>query len=277
MQRVGVRGRVDGDRLDVDLVQRTDHADGDLAAVGDEDPLEHQTASSGGGPTGSSSNSSWPNSTGSALPTWIVRTIAGRVGLDLVHQLHRLEDAERLARRDRVAFLHERRRARLGRAVEDADHRRLDAHEAVGLRRRGRRQLTVVRGLCRDRGQGRLELLGRAAHRDAHAGLLDRDLPDAGLLDDADDLADPLGARLVDAAGAQGLVAAGAPADRLQQRLRLVAEEREQEQLLLARGEPVGLVAERLEVDGRLFLRRAVRESVTARLTVGSIGPGGVP
>ena len=37
--------------------------------------LNIRRASSGGGPTGSSSNSSWPNSTGSALPTWIVRTI----------------------------------------------------------------------------------------------------------------------------------------------------------------------------------------------------------
>src|SRR5207248_9064817 len=65
----------DGDRLHVVLVQRADHADRDLAAVCDEHTVEHQTASSGGGPTGSSSNSSWPNSTGSALPTWIMRTI----------------------------------------------------------------------------------------------------------------------------------------------------------------------------------------------------------
>src|SRR3954465_6305674 len=53
------------------------------------------------------------------------------VGLDLVHALHRLEDAERLAGRDAVADLHERRRPRLGRAVERADHRRLDPDEAV--------------------------------------------------------------------------------------------------------------------------------------------------
>src|SRR4051794_2010644 len=43
--------------------------------------------------------------------------------LHLVHQLHRLEDAERLTRRDGVTFLDERRRARLRRAVEGADHR----------------------------------------------------------------------------------------------------------------------------------------------------------
>src|SRR5690242_14550860 len=45
--------------------------------------------------------------------------------LDLVHQLHRLEDAERLAGRDRVALLDERRRARLGSSVERSDHRAL--------------------------------------------------------------------------------------------------------------------------------------------------------
>src|SRR5438067_13691785 len=36
--------------------------------------------------------------------------------LHLIHQLHRLQDAERLAGGDGVAFLHERRRARRGRA-----------------------------------------------------------------------------------------------------------------------------------------------------------------
>src|SRR6266566_8959494 len=45
------------------------------------------------------------------------------LGLHLVHQLHRLEDAERLARCDDVALLDEGRRARLRGAVEGADHR----------------------------------------------------------------------------------------------------------------------------------------------------------
>src|SRR5438067_13935312 len=48
------------------------------------------------------------------------------VGLDLVHEFHRLEDAQGLAGADRVADLDERRRARLRRPVERADHRRLD-------------------------------------------------------------------------------------------------------------------------------------------------------
>ncbi len=41
VQRVLVGGRVDGDRLDAELVQGADHAHGDLAAVGDEDTVEH--------------------------------------------------------------------------------------------------------------------------------------------------------------------------------------------------------------------------------------------
>src|SRR5439155_13622198 len=77
VERVVVGGRVDGDGLDVQLVQRANDAHGDLASIRDENALEHaQTASSGGtDETGSSSNSSWPNSTGSALRTWIASTI----------------------------------------------------------------------------------------------------------------------------------------------------------------------------------------------------------
>src|SRR2546423_5475145 len=56
------------------------------------------------------------------------------VGLHLVHELHRLEDAERLARRDRVALLDERRRPRLRGAVEGAHHRRLHPHDPAGRR-----------------------------------------------------------------------------------------------------------------------------------------------
>src|SRR4051794_15188936 len=53
------------------------------------------------------------------------------VGLHLVHQLHGLEDAERLPRTDDVALLDERRRSRLGGPVERPDHRGLDTDDAV--------------------------------------------------------------------------------------------------------------------------------------------------
>ena len=42
MQRVAVGGRVHGDGLDPELVQRADHAHRDLAPVRDEDPREHR-------------------------------------------------------------------------------------------------------------------------------------------------------------------------------------------------------------------------------------------
>src|SRR6185503_11498339 len=50
---------------------------------------------------------------------------AARVGLDLVHQLHRLDDAKRVALRDAVADFDERRAARRRRTIERADHRAL--------------------------------------------------------------------------------------------------------------------------------------------------------
>src|SRR6185437_9940489 len=50
---------------------------------------------------------------------------AAGVGLDLVHELHRLDDAKRVALRDGVADFDERRRAGRRRAIEGADHRAL--------------------------------------------------------------------------------------------------------------------------------------------------------
>ena len=41
VERVAVGGRVHGDRLDAELVQRADHAHGDLAPVRDEHSFEH--------------------------------------------------------------------------------------------------------------------------------------------------------------------------------------------------------------------------------------------
>src|SRR6478672_2845327 len=51
---------------------------------------------------------------------------AGLVGLDLVHDLHRLDDADGLAFLDDGADLGKRFTARTARAIERADHRRLD-------------------------------------------------------------------------------------------------------------------------------------------------------
>src|SRR6476659_6944249 len=163
------------------------------------------------------------------------------LGLHLVHQLHRLEDAERLAARDGVADLDERRGAGRGRTVERADHRALDADEVVVARPDRRERLVLRRRGGRSRRRdGRVE---GAPDAHAHAVLFDRDLADPGLLHDAHDLTDALLPQLVDAACGERLVAARALPDRTQERLSLVAEEREQQQLLLTRGEALGLVA----------------------------------
>src|SRR3954452_22769856 len=53
--------------------------------------------------------------------------------LDLVHELHRLENAEGLPRADDVALLDERRRTRLGGTVERPDHRRRSEEDTAEL------------------------------------------------------------------------------------------------------------------------------------------------
>ena len=67
--RVG--GRVDGHRLDAQLAAGARHAQGDLAAVGDQDLLEH----AGYSPTGSRYISTCSNSTGSPFSTTISATL----------------------------------------------------------------------------------------------------------------------------------------------------------------------------------------------------------
>src|SRR5580698_4593210 len=51
------------------------------------------------------------------------------VGFDLVHQLHRFDDAENFSRRDVLADAHERRRFRRGGLVESTDDGALGVEE----------------------------------------------------------------------------------------------------------------------------------------------------
>src|SRR3989441_186225 len=68
---------------------------------------------------------------------------AGDVGFDLVHDFHRLDDADHLPRRHPAAGLHVRFGPRLGRPVERPDHGRLD------LEQRRRRRDRERGGSCR--------------------------------------------------------------------------------------------------------------------------------
>src|SRR5512136_491024 len=60
-----------------------------------------------------------------------LHNLARHLGLDLVHQLHGLDDAEHLSHFDPVADVDERRAVRVGRAVERPHDRALH-HGAVG-------------------------------------------------------------------------------------------------------------------------------------------------
>src|SRR6478672_11583081 len=166
--------------------------------------------------------------------------------LDLVHQLHRLEDAQSRPWCDRVALLDEGRGARRRSAVERADHRALDPDVPVVARHDGGR--LAFGGRSRRSGNEGLLLRG-PAHADARPVLLDRDLADPGLLDDPHDLTDALCTRAVDTTRAERLITAGALANRLEQRLGLLAEQCEQQQLLLRGRKASGLFPELVEVD----------------------------
>src|SRR5438477_2983170 len=90
------------------------------------------------------------------------------IRLHFVHELQSLEDAERLPVSDRLPLLDERRRARLRRAVERADHWRLDTDQPVRRADHGRGFLLVRRAQRRLRRGLQRDAIFGAANRDAH-------------------------------------------------------------------------------------------------------------
>ena len=179
VQRVAVGGRVDGDGLEPELVHRSDHADGDLAPVGDEDAREHRQTDRRAA-DGLDLEQERPEL--DRLPVLDVdrADAAVHVRLELVEELHRLEQAQRLAGSDDVADGDERRRARLRGAVEEPDHRRLDPSDRRRCRAVGSVDLRdrVAVGRCRHGRRCDTRLVG-APHGDAHPLVLDLDLADA--------------------------------------------------------------------------------------------------
>ena len=181
---------------------------------------------------GSISKRSMPNSTACLSSTWIARTRPSTSALSSVEELHRLDQAQGLADGDDVADGDERRRSRLRRAVEEADHRRLDPDDLRVHRLVGDADLRDGDAGCAARRRGRDRLVG-ATNGHAHSLVLDLDLAHAGLLDDLHELADPLRALRVDVAAEQRRLARVALSDRREERLRLVAEHRDEDEVLL--------------------------------------------
>ena len=98
--------------------------------------------------------------------------------------------------------------------------------------------------------------LVRAPDGNAHALVLDLDLADTGLLHDLDELANALGAGGIDIAEQQRCLAGVALADRLQQRLRLLTEHCEQDEIFLAGREPLGRLPHVVHARGILVEAR---------------------
>jgi hypothetical protein len=125
-----VRRGVDRDGLDTELVESADDSHRDLPAVRTrtrENIVRERPADAR---DGSSSNSSWPNSTGWRSRRGSTRTIASTSAFTsfisfIASRMQSVWPARRLS------LLDERRRPGLRRAVERPDHRRLDADEAV--------------------------------------------------------------------------------------------------------------------------------------------------
>src|SRR6266545_188673 len=110
--------------------------------------------------------------------------LPGAVGVYLVHQLHRLDDADDLPLVDRVALLDERLRPRLRRAIEGAHERREDRVPVVDLRRR-----LVLGGCSGSRVRRVLDCAHLALDLHAVPAGLDRDAADGRPLQPLDQVA----------------------------------------------------------------------------------------
>ena len=145
----------------------------------------------------------------------------------------------------------ERRRSRARSAVEDTHHRRLDARDAV--RRRGDPGGGLQRLHARADGhRERRERLVGAANGDAHALVLDLDLPHARLLDDLHELANALAALGVGVLGDEHRITRVTPANDLEQLLGVGSEHRDENELLLAGRETFRLLTDVLRRHGIL-------------------------
>ena len=200
VHRACVRLRVDGDGADVQLSAGADDPDGDLPAIGYQYFLKHSVGPGWRSCCDASSRGAHPEQRLAELHRAAVldenlRDHSAHLGLDLVHHLHRLDDANHGVGRDRVANLDVR--LRLGRrlAVERADHRRLDLRLGRLLRhRRGAGSFGRDGRGGRGRGQVmlhlrllRFALAGCAAQLDLESLLLHLEFREGVFLHQVDD------------------------------------------------------------------------------------------
>ena len=192
MHGVGVGGRMHGDGLDAELLAGAQDPERDLAAIGDEDLLEHALV-----PLYSITTSGIAVFDRLRILEQDRRDRAGARRRDLVHRLHRLDDQQRLAFLDRLADLDEGLGVGRRRQIGGADHRRghgvLRRHRrlpaASGAGAAGRVAAGEARGWRRGDGMD-----GRRLARDADLQVaeLDLDLGQVGVVQDAREIADQL-------------------------------------------------------------------------------------
>ena len=176
---------------------------GDLALVQQEERVPARLLAAWGGgahdggprpQTGSMWNSGCPYCTVAPFSTRISRTTPPTSAVQLVHHLHHLEDAERLAGLDLVADLDEGRRLRRrasGRTSRPTWSARRGSRWRWRPRRRRAPPAPRAAGACgARRGGGRGAGL---AHRHLEVALLDDDLVDVALLDHGEDVAHAVG------------------------------------------------------------------------------------
>jgi hypothetical protein len=110
VQAVAIGLRVNGHRLDAQILAGADDANGDFASIGDQDFLEHITWDTSMRTNGEQGLSVLHRS---ASLHQLGHHGSGNLALDFVHQLHRFDDAHHLPRFHCIPHLHERRIAGL--------------------------------------------------------------------------------------------------------------------------------------------------------------------
>lgn len=108
MEAVDVGLRVNGNRLDAQFLTGADNTEGDFATIGDQDFFKH------GGVAGGllEAEECLTELNGLAIFGADFRDNARDLGFDLIHDLHRFDDANNGVRRDLLADREECRRIR---------------------------------------------------------------------------------------------------------------------------------------------------------------------